>query len=48
MTNEQPTTPHKDHEEFEIGEHQVPWFLWVFFTFIIVWASIAWIPFFGY
>ncbi len=35
-------------EEFEIGEHKVPWFLWVFFTFIVVWASISWIPFFGY
>jgi len=35
-------------DEFEIGEHKVPWFLWVFFTFIVVWASVAWIPFFGY
>lgn len=40
----QPVTQ-KDYEEFEIGEHQVPWFLWVFFTFIILWASISWIPF---
>ena len=37
-----------DYEEFEIGEHKVPWFLWVFFTFIVVWASISWIKFFGY
>jgi hypothetical protein len=35
-------------EEFEIGEHQVPWFLWLFFSLIIVWASISWIKFFGY
>ncbi len=34
--------------EFEIGEHPVPWFLWVFFSLIITWASISWIKFFGY
>lgn len=38
----------KDFEEFEIGEHKVPWFLWVFFAFIITWASLSWIAFFGY
>lgn len=37
-----------DYEEFEIGEHKVPWFLWVGFTFIVVWASVSWIKFFGY
>jgi hypothetical protein len=36
------------YEEFEIGHHKVPWFLWVFFTLIIIWASLSWIPFFGY
>lgn len=46
-TPEQPAVD-PDYEEFEIGEHQVPWFLWVFFTFIILWASISWIAFFGY
>ena len=47
--NEQPVQQQeKDYEEFEIGEHQVPWFLWVFFTFIVMWASISWIKFFGY
>jgi hypothetical protein len=38
----------KGFEEFEIGEHRVPWFLWVFFSLIITWASISWYPFFGY
>ena len=38
----------KDYEEFEIGEHKVPWFLWVFFTLIVLWASVSWIKFFGY
>jgi hypothetical protein len=37
-----------DHAEFEIGKDRVPWFLWVFFTIIISWASISWIKFFGY
>ncbi len=42
-------TPKKeDPAEFEIGEHQIPWFLWVFFILIICWASISWIPMFGY
>ena len=45
QTPEQPQQ--QAYEEFEIGEHQVPWFLWVFFTFIILWASISWIPFFN-
>ena len=43
-----PQNDTKDFEEFEIGEHQVPWFLWVFFTLIVIWASVSWIPFFGY
>jgi hypothetical protein len=38
----------KPYEEFEIGQHQVPWFLWVFFTLIVTWASVSWIKFFGY
>ena len=41
-------TPEKDYEEFEVGEHQVPWFLWVFFLLIVSWASVSWIKFFGY
>jgi hypothetical protein len=41
-------SPDKPYEEFEIGEHKVPWFLWVFFTLILVWASLSWIKFFGY
>ncbi|MGE0199837.1 MAG: hypothetical protein AB7P76_02575 [Candidatus Melainabacteria bacterium] len=40
--------PAKDYEEFEVGEHKVPWFLWVFFTGIVLWASVSWIAFFGY
>lgn len=38
----------KDYDEFEIGEHKVPWFLWLFFTLIVSWASVSWIQFFGY
>jgi hypothetical protein len=41
-------TAQKNYEEFEIGHHQVPWFLWVFFSLIIVWASLSWVKFFGY
>jgi hypothetical protein len=37
-----------DYAEFEIGHHQVPWFLWLFFALIVSWASISWIKFFGY
>lgn len=52
QTSEQtPASPPKDpksYEEFEIGKHRVPWFLWVFFTLIVTWASISWIKFFGY
>lgn len=40
--------PKKSYEEFEVGHHPVPWFLWLFFILIITWASISWIPFFGY
>jgi hypothetical protein len=40
--------PSEDYEEFEIGHHQVPWFLWVFFTIIVTWASVSWVKFFGY
>lgn len=40
--------PTNDYAEFEIGKHRVPWFLWVFFTLIITWASISWVKFFGY
>jgi hypothetical protein len=36
------------YDEFEVGEHKVPWFLWLFFIFIVGWASVSWIPFFGY
>jgi hypothetical protein len=36
------------YDEFEVGEHKVPWFLWVMFILIVSWASIAWIQFFGY
>lgn len=40
--------PDKGYDEFEVGEHKVPWFLWVAFTLIVAWASISWIKFFGY
>lgn len=38
----------KPYEEFEVGEHQVPWFLWVFFLLILIWAAVSWYPFVGY
>lgn len=38
----------KPYDEFEVGEHKIPWFLWLFFILIISWASISWIPLFGY
>jgi hypothetical protein len=40
--------PTPDYDEFEVGEHKVPWFLWIFFILIVSWASISWIQFFGY
>jgi hypothetical protein len=42
------TDSFKPYDEFEVGEHKVPWFLWLFFILIVGWASIAWIQFFGY
>lgn len=36
------------YDEFEVGEHKVPWFLWLFFILIVTWASVSWIAFFGY
>ena len=38
----------KPYDEFEVGEHKVPWFLWLFFILIVSWASVSWIQFFGY
>ena len=47
--NNVPEAPQaQDFEEFEIGEHKVPTFLWVFFILIVSWASISWIKFFNY
>lgn len=43
-----PGADEADYEEFEIGHHKVPWFLWLFFILIVSWASVSWIPFFGY
>jgi hypothetical protein len=43
-----PVTDEKPYEEFEIGQDRVPWFLWVFFTLIVTWASVSWIKVFGY
>ncbi len=49
----EPVTPEEGiakptYDEFEVGEHKVPWFLWLFFILIVSWASISWIQFFGY
>lgn len=38
----------KPYDEFEVGEHKIPWFLWFFFILIVSWASVSWIQFFGY
>lgn len=35
-------------EDFVVNETDVPWFLWVFFGLIICWASVSWLPLFGY
>lgn len=54
MTTEHPqdeqaqSADSKEFASFEVGESQVPWFLWVFFVLIIMWAMISWIPLFGY
>lgn len=44
---EQPHQP-QSYDEFEVGEHKVPWFLWLFFILLVAWASVSWIQFFGY
>lgn len=44
----QPDDASKSYVEFEVGEHKVPWFLWLFFILIVSWASVSWIQFFGY
>lgn len=52
MSTESQTTEHvqpQTHDEdFDVQEHQVPWFLWLFFLLIISWAAVAWVPLFGY
>jgi hypothetical protein len=47
-TTESAASLPKPYDEFEVGEHKVPWFLWLFFILIVSWASISWIQFFGY
>ncbi len=37
----------RPYAEFEVGEHQVPWFWWLFFVLLICWASISWMPLVG-
>ncbi len=34
--------------DFDVNEHQIPWFLGILFFLIIMWAGVAWIPVFGY
>ena len=38
----------KAADDFVVNETDVPWFLWVFFGLIICWASVSWLPLFGY
>lgn len=35
-------------EEYRMGEHRPPIFLIILFFLVFVWASISWVPFFGY
>lgn len=35
-------------EEYRMGEHRMPLFLFVLFFLVFLWALISWIPFFGY
>ncbi|MFN8614889.1 MAG: hypothetical protein U0003_03120 [Vampirovibrionales bacterium] len=48
MTDTNSNQPAAVSEDFEVNETDVPWFLWVFFGLIICWASISWLPLFGY
>jgi len=48
LAHEVQTDLPKPYDEFEVGEHKVPWFLWLFFILIVSWASVSWIQFFGY
>ncbi|MBX9877070.1 MAG: hypothetical protein K2Y22_01305 [Candidatus Obscuribacterales bacterium] len=44
----QPTEHYEEVAEYRIGEGPPPLFLIVAFAIIVIWASISWIPFFGY
>jgi len=43
-----PTEHYEEVAEYRIGEGPPPLFLIVAFAIIVIWASISWIPFFGY
>lgn len=44
----QPAEHYEEVAEYRIGEGPPPLFLIVAFAIIVIWASISWIPFFGY
>lgn len=43
-----PAEHYEEVAEYRIGEGPPPLFLIVAFAIIVIWASISWIPFFGY
>jgi hypothetical protein len=45
---EVPTQHYEEVSEYRIGEGPPPLPLIIAFVLIVIWASISWIPFFGY
>ncbi|MBX9771653.1 MAG: hypothetical protein K2X29_09795 [Candidatus Obscuribacterales bacterium] len=43
-----PAEHYEEVAEYRIGEGPPPLFLIIAFAIIVIWASISWIPFFGY
>jgi hypothetical protein len=42
------TEHYEEVAEYRIGEGAPPLALVLFFAFIVIWAMLSWIPFFGY
>ncbi len=47
-TPDGPIAPDANEADFDVNEHQIPWFLGILFFLIVMWAGVAWIPLFGY
>lgn len=49
MTEDKPSEEHYEIvSEYRIGEGPPPLPLVIVFIFVLIWASVSWVPFFGY